>query len=207
MSDNPLPSPYALDPPERAAALARSTVTDSRPVDLPPIIFTVSLPTPETPPAPPKPCTRIKDMNCNEIMARWPRMVAHIICESLGYYSPDSAAYALRDMTTGRPAYSEWFMDMASKTIVRLEAGGTSEFIEAPVVWDPDDGRARHSVERAYYERLMVAIGRHTLERAYHFRSHHKGFMADYWRARAVIAHKLTPAGADDISIRLSSWQ
>jgi len=138
----------------------------------------------------PKP---IGECDYREILRRYPRVCAHLVCDSLGYYSPDSAAYALRDIALGRPAYSEWFMHMAS---VQLKNEGAAAPRDA-------DGY----VDEAYYQKTMIGIGRHILERAVKSRSHHHGMMADYGQARAVIAHKLTPRGEKDFNIALSSWQ
>jgi hypothetical protein len=41
-------------------------------------------------------------------MARWPRLTAHVICESLGYATPSRAARIINDATEGRENWCEW---------------------------------------------------------------------------------------------------
>ena len=44
----------------------------------------------------------------NQIMQRFPNIVAHIICESLGYATPSHAAGILQTALLGDPDYCEW---------------------------------------------------------------------------------------------------
>ena len=46
--------------------------------------------------------------NAEETMKRWPRIVAHIICESLGYAVPSLAARILLDAILGQENWCEW---------------------------------------------------------------------------------------------------
>lgn len=48
-----------------------------------------------------------------EIVARYPRLVAHLICESLGYFTPRAAANALLHLKRGRPFFCEWYTHLA----------------------------------------------------------------------------------------------
>lgn len=59
------------------------------------------------------------------IMQRFPRLVAHMICDSLGYHTPNGAAGALRDYLWGLPNACEWYCHMArgSSTEGLLEVG------------------------------------------------------------------------------------
>lgn len=41
-------------------------------------------------------------------MKRYPRITAHIICESLGYATPSKAAWILKDAKEGRENWCEW---------------------------------------------------------------------------------------------------
>ena len=47
-------------------------------------------------------------MTPNEAMKRYPHIVAHIICHSLGYATPRCAAQILADHINGRPNFCEW---------------------------------------------------------------------------------------------------
>jgi len=43
-----------------------------------------------------------------QIMQRYPRITAHIICESLGYATPSCAARILKDAKEGKENWCEW---------------------------------------------------------------------------------------------------
>lgn len=43
-----------------------------------------------------------------DVMARYPRLCAHIISESLGYATPSTAAVILRDAASGNENWCEW---------------------------------------------------------------------------------------------------
>ena len=43
-----------------------------------------------------------------QVLRKYPRICAHIICESLGYACPSTAACILRDAMYNRPNYCEW---------------------------------------------------------------------------------------------------
>jgi len=44
----------------------------------------------------------------DEILQRYPRLVAHVIAESLGYATPRTAAAIIQDAVAERPNCSEW---------------------------------------------------------------------------------------------------
>ena len=48
------------------------------------------------------------ELTRSEIMRRYPRLTAHVICASLGYCTPSSAAAIVRDVKYGRLNYCEW---------------------------------------------------------------------------------------------------
>ena len=58
-----------------------------------------------------------------ETIARYPRLTAHLICESLGYFTPRAAAMAIRDHRIGRAHHCEWYSHMASGTRSVLQVG------------------------------------------------------------------------------------
>ena len=47
-------------------------------------------------------------MNRTEILRRYPRVVAHVIAESLGYATPGLAAQIVSDAHEGRRNWCEW---------------------------------------------------------------------------------------------------
>lgn len=44
------------------------------------------------------------------LLARYPRLCAHLICQSLGYAAPTTAAVLLRQAMHGQPSGSEWIL-------------------------------------------------------------------------------------------------
>ncbi len=88
----------------------------------------------------------IKD-TAQMILQRCPRLVAHMICHSLGYATPGSAANIIADAHAHRENWCEWIY--------------------------------------ACYNRNP----RPALEQAVQGRKYHKGYMADYRQARAIVEH------------------
>ena len=43
-----------------------------------------------------------------QVILRYPRIVGHLICDSLGYATPTCAAHILRDAITGQENWCEW---------------------------------------------------------------------------------------------------
>jgi hypothetical protein len=82
-----------------------------------------------------------------EVARRYPRVVAHVIAESLGYATPSLAARIVADAGAGRPNYCEWI---------------------ASCYRDNPRPAVRNAVAR---------------------RHHHRGFMADYPQALALVLH------------------
>jgi hypothetical protein len=52
-------------------------------------------------------------MDRDTILRRYPRLVAHLICESLGYFTPGAAANAIRAYREGETFPCEWYVHMA----------------------------------------------------------------------------------------------
>lgn len=97
------------------------------------------------------------------ILRRYPRLVGHLICQSLGYLTPRAAANLIIAYCGGREFWCEW--------ISHLHSCG----VKNPT--------------------------RYVLEMAVKLRHTHRGYMADYGLARAIIAQSL--AGNDPI---FASW-
>lgn len=49
-----------------------------------------------------------KEVTWEDVLRRWPRLVAHVICQSLGYFTPITAARCVADYRNGRPNFSEY---------------------------------------------------------------------------------------------------
>jgi hypothetical protein len=101
-----------------------------------------------------------------DMLRRYPRLVAHLVCESLGYFSPDAAANAIIHAKRWEPFACEWYMYMAGA------------------------------------DRSLVEIGRQTLERAVRGRHGHRGYMAEYRHALALV-HWRVRTGRGPL---LASW-
>lgn len=52
-------------------------------------------------------------MTIEEVLQRYPRLVAHLICESLGYLTPKSAANWILAAKSHNPFWCEWSVHMA----------------------------------------------------------------------------------------------
>jgi hypothetical protein len=49
----------------------------------------------------------------HDVITRYPRLTAHLICESLGYFTPESAATAILHYIRKKPYFCEWYSHMA----------------------------------------------------------------------------------------------
>lgn len=58
-------------------------------------------------------CARTRPQTTEEVLRRYPRLVAHMVCDSLGYFTPAAAANALRAYMQKQPCYCEWYVHMA----------------------------------------------------------------------------------------------
>jgi len=113
------------------------------------------------------PATRInrKVRNQQEVLQHLPCLTAHLIAESLGYFTPESAANAIAFYTRGEGFFCEWYYDRAER---RLASRNTE-----------CDG-LRDTVKE---------VGELALQSAIRRRSHHRGPMAEFQRALALVRH------------------
>ncbi len=96
----------------------------------------------------------------DDTIQHYPRLVGHMICESLGYFTPESAANALVFYIKGHPYFCEWYTHMAG--MCRGE-------------WPTDE--------------KVLEVGKHVVRDAFRNRHHHYGYMAHYPQARALVDH------------------
>jgi hypothetical protein len=96
-----------------------------------------------------------KPQTRGEVIQRYPCLVGHIICDSLGYFTPQSAAGALLAYIEGESYACEWYCH---------QAGGFN------------------------HEKLLQ-VGKEVVERAFKGRRQHKGYMAHYPQAKALVGH------------------
>jgi hypothetical protein len=97
----------------------------------------------------------------DDVLRRWPRVTAHLIAESLGYFTPKAAANAILAFKRGRGFWCEWYLHMAS--------------------YSPN-GKT---------ESEMVEVGSRVLRSAIQKRKFHKGFMSSYVAARFLVGESL----------------
>ncbi len=59
------------------------------------------------------------------VLQRYPRLTSHLICTSLGYFTPESAARAILCYKQGKPFFCEWYIHMggyADKGVMEANA-------------------------------------------------------------------------------------
>jgi len=105
-----------------------------------------------------------KELTQECVLRRYPRLVAHMICESLGYFTPRAAANALIAYKLGRPFYCEMYCHAAQFRNARRDLHDKGS------VW---------------------TVTRDFPRQAFKNRAHHKGYMAEYAHARAIVAAAL----------------
>jgi hypothetical protein len=100
-----------------------------------------------------------------DVLQRLPCLVAHLIAESLGYFTPQSAANAIAYYTRDEPFCCEWLYDWGSKRF----ANGNTQCADV-----------RDTVRE---------VGELAIQNAVSRRSHHRGPMAEFKRALAIVLH------------------
>ncbi len=103
---------------------------------------------------------RKKPETIEEVMKRWPSLTGHVICHSLGYCTPRSAAKIVLDASEGRENWCEW-------------------------------------IYSCYNRNPMPAV-----QMAIKTRHHHKGYLAHYPHAIALVRRYLL-TGEEPV---LASW-
>ena len=114
-----------------------------------------------------------------EVFQRLPCLVAHLIAESLGYFTPQSAANAIAYYTRGEPFFCEWYYDWASK---RFANGNT---------------------KRVNLDDTVREVGELAIRNAFHRRSHHRGPMAEFKRVVIALVLHVRQGGEGPI---FASW-
>jgi hypothetical protein len=104
-------------------------------------------------------------VNQRDVLQRYPRIIAHMICESLGYFTVNSAANALLAYIEKKSYYCEWFDHMAG-----FQKVGT-------------------------YEERMQHITQRTMRDAIRNRKGHRGYMAEYKHAIGLVKAELEREG------------
>ncbi len=107
-----------------------------------------------------------RPMSWEQALQRWPRLVAHMICESLGYFTVQSAANALTHYKARESYACEWYSHMS------------------------------HCRGKGFFdEETLLRIGRDVVLSAIRGRSRHHGYMAEYQQAIALVRAELKQRG------------
>lgn len=93
-------------------------------------------------------------MSLENIRQRWPRLTAHLIAESLGYATPDKAAFIIRDALLGQRNWCEW--------IDACYAGDAAKAL-------------RHAIGRRHHHKGYMADYRQALRIVRHVNAGHRG--------------------------------
>ena len=101
----------------------------------------------------------------SDVIRHLPCLTAHLIAESLGYFTPEAAANAIAYYTKGEAFFCEWYYDWASK---RFSRGNT---------------------KCANLDDTVKEVGELAVQNANKRRSQHRGPMAEFKRALALVRH------------------
>jgi hypothetical protein len=100
-----------------------------------------------------------------DVLHRLPCLVAHLIAESLGYFTPQAAANAIAHYTKGDAFFCEWYYDWASKRF------------------------ANSNTKCADLRDTVLEVGEVALQNAIKRRHRHRGPMAEFNRALVLVRH------------------
>jgi len=93
------------------------------------------------------------DWGPHQVLDRWPILTAHLVCASLGYFTPEGAARAILDHRLGRANYCEWYIHMAR--------GGHRDRLLAvgkEVIARAFSGRRHHTGFMAHYPHARALV-------------------------------------------------
>ncbi len=102
----------------------------------------------------------MKTRSHSEVLQHLPCLTAHLIAESLGYFTPEGAANAIAHYTRGEAFHAEWYYDWASKRRTNSDLRDT-----------------------------VKEVGELAIKNAVSRRAHHRGPMAEFRRALALVLH------------------
>jgi len=99
-----------------------------------------------------------RPMTGREAITRWPRVVAHMICESLGYFTPKSASEALASYKNNDSYACEWYSHICSQRNKGFFDEAELKLIGADVVKWAFLNRERHKGYMAEFQNAMVLV-------------------------------------------------
>ena len=106
-------------------------------------------------------------LSAHDAMQRYRCLTAHLIAESLGYFTPRAAALAVAAQKNGESFGCEWYADIAMR--------------QNKPVYDPQ---------------ALMAVNRSVIEQAFMRRHRHTGYMAEYQQAKALVQKELDDTGS-----------
>lgn len=106
-------------------------------------------------------------MTRDEALKKYPLLVAHMMCESLGYFSPLSAANALAAYANNETFACEWYSHMC--------------MCRGKDLFDNKE---------------LLKVGREVVELALINRHRHKGYMSDFDYAKKLVRKELEDQGS-----------
>lgn len=110
---------------------------------------------------------------------KYPRIAAHLICESLGYFTPQSAAVAISCYKINQEFCCEWYSHMAQFD----EQNPTKNLFDKPSV---------------------LRVGRRVMRAAFVNRHRHHGYMSSIEQAKRLVVREIKDPGAS--TGMLASW-
>lgn len=116
-------------------------------------------------------------MTRDQVVKRYPRLVSHLVCESLGYFTPEAAAGTVASYIRGEPNACEWFSSVAYGMFHNSQKAGV-----------------------CFCDDHLLEVGEMVLQAAFKNRHYHRG---DYLRARSLV-ERLRKEG--DSGAVLMSW-
>lgn len=96
----------------------------------------------------------------SDILRRYPRLISHMICESLGYFTPRSAANALIAHMENSTCFCEWYSHMTNLRGNGYFDKDTNRQIVHDVVGWAFANRHRHSGYMANYQKALAIVER-----------------------------------------------
>jgi hypothetical protein len=103
-----------------------------------------------------------------DVLRRYPSLAGHLICQSLGYFTPRKAAAAIASHKNAEEYCCEWYSHMVGLRLKHGKAGG-----ERPA--------------EAEWTAEALQVNRETIEAAFRYRHTHTGMMAHYPQAKALV--------------------
>lgn len=90
----------------------------------------------------------VAEITAEQVIRRWPRLVAHLICQSLGYFTPTGAASCIADYKNGREDCCEYIMSCYRSQPL-------------PAIQDAIKGRHHHAGFMSHYPAAIAIVIRY----------------------------------------------